>query len=252
MPGIQKCLEPGGPLGGLRAAIVLESLGMLVLASNSPRRKQLLTLGGWSFSISPASIDETPLDAEAPEAYVTRLAESKVRTAACQAPPNALVLAADTTVALPVDAPGRNAYQILGKPHDKDEAEQMLRALRGRMHRVYTGLAVLRVLDGRLEQDVCMTEVPMRDYSDEEMLAYIASGDPLDKAGAYAIQHSGFHPVEELTGCYANVMGLPICHLARLLGQFGALPQGDLPEECQQMLERDCPIYRHVLEDTTS
>jgi septum formation protein len=251
LPGTSKV--PGNYVSGEpQAAIVLESLDMLVLASNSPRRKQLLALGGWSFSISPASIDETPLDAEAPEAYVARLAKNKVRTAARQAPPDALVLAADTTVALPVNVKGHNPYQILGKPRDADEAEQMLRALRGRMHRVYTGLAVLCVSDGRLEQDVCMTEVPMRDYSDEEMLTYIASGDPLDKAGAYAIQHSGFHPVEELAGCYANVMGLPICHLARLLGQFGMPPQGDLPQECQQMLGRDCPIYRQVLEGSTS
>ena len=225
---------------------------MLVLASNSPRRKQLLALGGWKFTVSPAAIDETPCDAEAPEAYVSRLAESKVHTAARQMPVEALVLAADTTVALPVASTGHNSYQILGKPHDAQEAEQMLRALRGRLHRVYTGLAVLRVSDGRVGQDLCMTEVLMRHYSDDEMLAYIASGDPLDKAGAYAIQHAGFHPVENLVGCYANVMGLPVCHLARLLGEFDASPLVDLPRECQQMLNYDCPIYRQVMEESVS
>ncbi len=232
--------------------IVLESQGMLVLASNSPRRKQLLALGGWNFNVSPAAIDETPFDAEAPEAYVSRLAKSKVHTAARQTPVDALVLAADTTVALPVASTRSDSFQILGKPRDAQEAEQMLRALRGRTHRVYTGLAVLRVSDGRLGQDVCMTEVLMREYSDEEMQAYIASGDPLDKAGAYAIQHAGFHPVQKLVGCYANVMGLPVCHLAHLLKEFDSSPQVDLPRECQQMLDYDCSIYRQVMRENVS
>jgi septum formation protein len=232
--------------------IVLESQSMLVLASNSPRRKQLLGLGGWSFSVSPAAIDETPFDAEAPPAYVARLAEGKVREAARQAPAEALILAADTTVAIPVPTLDDNAEQILGKPGDAQKAEQMLRILRGRSHRVYTGLAILRVSDGRMLQDVCMSEVTMRDYSDNEMLAYIASGDPLDKAGAYAVQHAGFHPVERLAGCFANVMGLPVCHLARLLAEFDLPPRNNLPWECQQMLGYDCPIYRQVLEGSVS
>jgi septum formation protein len=231
---------------------VLESQSMLVLASNSPRRKNLLALGGWNFSVSPTTIDETPFAAEAPEVYVARLAESKVRAAARQAPWDAIVLAADTTVAVPAGTEGSNATQILGKPGDAQEAEQMLSALRGHVHRVYTGLAVLRVADGRMAQEVCMSEVTMRDYSDEEMRNYIASGDPLDKAGAYAVQHDGFHPVEKLAGCYTNVMGLPVCHLARLLGQFGLPSRVDLPWECQQMLGYDCPIYRQVLEGNVS
>jgi septum formation protein len=103
-----------------------------------------------------------------------------------------------------------------------------------------------------MAQDVCSSEVTMRDYSDVEMLDYIASGDPLDKAGAYAVQHVGFHPAEKLDGCYANVMGLPVCHLAQLLGQFNLPPQVDLPRECRQMLGYDCPIYRQVLEGNAS
>jgi septum formation protein len=227
---------------------VLESQSMLVLASNSPRRKQLLGLGGWDFAILPAAIDEAPFAGEAPEVYVARLAEGKVRNAAQHAPVDAIVLAADTTVALPAGAAGRQAAQILGKPCDAQEAGQMLRSLRGRIHLVYTGLAVLRPADGRMVKDVCMSEVRMRDYTDEEMRMYIASGDPLDKAGAYAVQHAGFHPVDKLEGCYANVMGLPVCHLARLLVQFDLSPQVSLPQECQQMLGYDCPIYRQVLE----
>jgi septum formation protein len=228
--------------------IVLESQGMLVLASNSPRRKQLLALGGWDFTVAPAVVDETPFAEESPEAYVARLAESKVRAAARLAPMDALVLAADTTVARPASPAEHIAAQILEKPRDAQEAEQMLRALRGSYHQVYTGLAVLRVSDGWLVQDVCVSEVKMRDYSDEDMLAYIASGDPLDKAGAYAVQHAGFHPVEELAGCYANVMGLPVCHLARLLEQFALPPSVDLPRQCQQLLGFDCLIFRQVLE----
>jgi septum formation protein len=227
---------------------VLESQSMLVLASNSPRRKQLLGLGGWDFAILPAAIDEAPFAGEAPEVYVARLAEGKVRNAAQHAPVDAIVLAADTTVALPAGAAGRQAAKILGKPCDAQEAGQMLRSLRGRIHLVYTGLAVLRPADGRMVKDVCMSEVRMRDYTDEEMRMYIASGDPLDKAGAYAVQHAGFHPVDKLEGCYANVMGLPVCHLARLLVQFDLSPQVSLPQECQQMLGYDCPIYRQVLE----
>jgi septum formation protein len=231
---------------------VLESQSMLVLASNSPRRKQLLALGGWKFTVTPATIDETPFDDEAPQDYVARLAEGKVRTVARQAPKDALILAADTTVAIPVDTAGQQTAQILGKPGDAREAEQMLRALRGRVHRVYTGLALLFVADGRMAQDVCASEVTMRNYSNDEMLDYIASGDPLDKAGAYAVQHVGFHPAEKLDGCFANVMGLPVCHLAQLLEQFNLPPQTDLPQECQQMLGYDCPIYRQVLEGSAS
>jgi septum formation protein len=232
--------------------IVLESQSMLVLASNSPRRKQLLGLGGWDFAILPIAIDETPLAAEAPDVYVDRLAEGKVRKAARRAPLDAIILAADTTVAVPADAAELQATQILGKPHNAQEAEHMLRSLRGRIHQVYTGLAVLCAADGRMVKDVCMSEVRMRDYSDEEMRIYIASGDPLDKAGAYAVQHAGFHPVEKLEGCYANVMGLPVCHLARLLVRFDLPPQVNLPQECQQLLGYDCPIYRQVLEGSVS
>ena len=88
----------------------------------------------------------------------------------------------------------------------------------------------------------------MREYSDVEISAYVASGNPLDKAGAYAIQHAGFHPVESLTGCYANVVGLPLCHLTRTLGKLGITPLNDVPHTCQSALEYHCPIYQHVLD----
>jgi MAF protein len=198
-----------------------------------------MTLGGWTFTLIPAEVDESSLASEHPKDYVLRLAESKARAVAKQAPEDALVIAADTTVV--------DGGEILGKPADNREAEAMLRRLRGRTHQVYTALAVLRPKDGKLLTDWCRTEVPMRHYSDEEMNAYIASGDPLDKAGAYGIQHEGFQPAERLWGCYANVMGLPLCHLTRTLEKMGMVSESDVPQACQAALQYDCPVYTHVL-----
>lgn len=212
---------------------------MLVLASNSPRRRQLMALGGWTFSLIPAAVDERPLPGEPPREYVLRLAEDKARSIAGRAPQDALVIAADTAVV--------HGDDILGKPEDERQAESMLRRLRGRTHQVYTALAVLRLTDGVLLTDLCQTEVPMRHYSDEEMAAYITSGDPLDKAGAYAIQHEGFRPVKHLSGCFANVMGLPLCHLVRTLEKLGVPPQCDVPTSCQATLLYDCTVYSQVL-----
>jgi septum formation protein len=216
---------------------------MLVLASNSPRRRQLMALGGWTFTLIPAEVDESPLLGEHPKEYVLRLAESKARAAASVAPEAALVVAADTTVA--------DSGEILGKPADTRQAEAMLRRLRGRSHQVFTALAVLRSIDGWLLTDWCRTEVPMRLYSDEELSAYIATGDPFDKAGAYGIQHEGFRPVERLGGCYANVMGLPLCHLVRTLREMGMAHEMDVPQACQAALQYNCPVYTQVLKGET-
>lgn len=210
----------------------------ILLASNSPRRKQLLALGGWSYRVQPAEVDETPLPGEPADAYVLRLAESKARAAAALQPEE-LVLAADTTVV--------DTGYLLGKPRHAGEAREMLRRLRGRTHQVFTALSVLHTPSGRLLTDLCVTDVPMRPYSDAEIEAYIASGDPLDKAGAYAIQHPGFHPVEALAGCYANVVGLPLCHLARTLCKLGLPPRSDLPQACQAALGYQCPVYEQIL-----
>ena len=214
---------------------------ILVLASNSPRRRELLALGGWMFHLRPAEVDETPRPGEAPGTYVLRLAESKARAGAAAARPDEIVVAADTTVA--VDG------EILGKPRDMAEAAEMLRRLRGRTHQVQTGIAVIRAADGACLSDLCTTDVPMRPYRDDEIEAYVASGDPLDKAGAYAIQHAGFHPVEALAGCYASVMGLPLCHLTRLLSQLDAPPRTDIAAECQSALQYGCPVYAGILDE---
>ena len=215
------------------------------MASNSPRRRQLLALTGWNFDISPAEVDERPLPGELPPAYVLRLAESKARGAGALVPAEAVIIAADTTVAA-TNADG--GVDILGKPADAADAEGMLRRLRGHTHQVYTALAVLHPVQSVLLLDWCATQVPMRETSDVEISAYVASGNPLDKAGAYAIQHAGFHPVESLAGCYANVVGLPLCHLTRTLGKLGITPLNDVPHTCQSALEYQCPIYQHVLD----
>ncbi len=212
---------------------------LLVLASNSPRRRELLALGGWMFHTSPAEVDESQRPGEAPGNYVLRLAESKARICAASAHEGLTILAADTAVV--------DGKAILGKPSDIAEAVEMLRLLRGRTHQVYTGIAVMRMSDGNLGTDLCVTDVPMRAYGDEEMDAYVATGDPLDKAGAYAIQHPKFHPVEKLTGCYASVMGLPLCHLTRTLRPLGISPKTDISAECQSSLNYTCPISAAVL-----
>ena len=211
----------------------------LLLASNSPRRRQLLELTGWTFTVQPAEVDETPQPGELPGAYVTRLAADKARAAGSLISPGTLIIGADTTVA--------DGTLILGKPVDAAEARDMLGRLRGRIHHVYTALAIYDVESGRLETDLCVTRVPMRDYSDLEIEEYVATGDPLDKAGAYAIQHPGFQPVVGLTGCYACVVGLPLCHLQRSMRKFGAAPIGDVPRACQTALSYACPVFTQIL-----
>ena len=212
---------------------------LLVLASNSPRRKELIALGGWPFEIIVSNADESLCANESPGDYVIRLAEAKARASAASADASQIVLAADTSV---VDG---NA--ILGKPADPSEARRMLRQLRGHSHQVYTGIAVLRVRDGVLLTDLCITDVPMRNYSDAEIDAYVATGDPLDKAGAYAIQHPKFQPVESMRGCYASVMGLPLCHVTRLLAKMDRAPQENIPARCQTFLNYKCPVFAGIL-----
>ncbi|HEX5809216.1 MAG TPA: Maf family protein, partial [Anaerolineales bacterium] len=150
-------------------------------------------------------------------------------------------LAADTAVI--------DGADILGKPGDREEAVAMLRRLRGHIHQVYTGIALFRPRDGLLLKDLCITDVPMRDYSDEEIHAYVQTGDPLDKAGAYAIQHPDFQPVDiaSLNGCYASVMGLPVCHVIRLMRMMDIQPATDFFLSCETLLEyRRCAVSNEI------
>jgi septum formation protein len=222
-------------------SFLVTSSPLLVLASNSPRRRQLLSLANWNFVVSVANVDESLRENESPADYVLRLAETKARAAASHEDAR-FHLAADTTVV--------DGSDILGKPRDNAEAFAMLRRLRGHTHRVYTGVALLRVSDGLLLKELSVTDVPMRDYSDEEIHAYIATGDPLDKAGAYAIQHSSFQPVINLAGCYTSVMGLPMCHVVRMMHKMGLMFHADVPVQCQALLEYQCPVSQAILNGT--
>jgi MAF protein len=217
---------------------------LLVLASNSPRRRQLLTLANWTFIVSVADVDESQRENESPANYVLRLAETKARAVTAKA--DQIILAADTTVV--------DGSDILGKPKDNADAATMLTRLRGHTHQVYTGVALLRMSNGLLLKDLCVTDVPMRDYSDDEIREYVATGDPLDKAGAYAIQHPQFSPVampsngrKGMEGCYASVMGLPLCHVVRMMRKMNVVPNADVPVNCQSLLEYKCPVFHTIL-----
>jgi MAF protein len=202
----------------------------LILASSSPRRQQLFHDLGLTFRALPADIDETPLPAEHPGAMTCRLAEEKARAVAAALGPvtaATLIVASDTTVAL-----GATSY---GKPLDAADAVRMLRDLRGGPHQVFSAISVLALPGDRQATRVNTTDVFMRDYSDAEIDAYVATGDPLDKAGAYGIQARDFACVSHLQGCYAGVMGLPLGDLAELLGEFGYAVTADVRAVCRQV-----------------
>jgi septum formation protein len=196
-------------------------------------------LGDWTWGTFLPRVDETRLPGEPPREYVGRLARAKVRAAGEFASQGHYVVGADTAVV--------DSDRVFGKPVDAADAVRMLRQLRGHAHEVHTGIAVLDGASGRLLGDVCTTEVPMREYADAEIDEYVRSGDPFDKAGAYAIQHARFRPVQGLRGCYASVMGLPLCHLLRLLSRLEAEPQSDLPSRCQAYLKYACPVSSAIL-----
>lgn len=213
----------------------------LILASASPRRRELLGLLGLVFGARAAKIAETPYPDESAVESVQRLARAKASAIARQIHPRScpIVIGADTIVVLDGDA--------LGKPKDPIEAETTLRQLRGREHEVYTALSLLTRPDGDSLDCLVRTIVPMRDYTDEEIYLYVRSGDPFDKAGAYAIQNPDFRPVANLSGCYANVMGLPLCHLAVQLSRLGVESQVDVAEACQSKLGYTCSEYPNVV-----
>lgn len=188
---------------------------MLILASSSPRRHELLTQAGYTFTVQAAEIDETPLKHEPAAAYVQRLAIEKAQAVAAMQPEGAepvTVLAADTAVVLTGDV-------ILGKPVDAADAARMLRLLSGRTHAVLTGLAVVRrSAEGmRVRAHVEITQVTFNIVLPDEIEAYVATGDPLDKAGAYAIQGYAARWIPRIDGDYFNVVGLPIAQVVTML-----------------------------------
>ena len=194
---------------------------------------------GQEFVIKPADVDESPLDNESPGDYVSRLAELKARAVSESFDESVIIIAADTSVA--------DGNMPLGKPANEIESRQMLEQLRNRTHQVYTGLAIIDKKKNKIHIELACTDVPMRDYTDDEISEYIATGDPFDKAGGYAIQNPGFHPVNQLSGCYANVVGLPLCHLTRSMTALDLGKKTDIPILCQQRLDYSCDVYERVL-----
>jgi MAF protein len=223
----------------------------LILASTSPRRRELLSGLGVEFQVMPPSASEDPIPNETPQELVKRLALDKAMSIASNihsghtpsSSPDlaggAFVIGGDSTVVL--------GDRVMGKPADSGEARRMLEALRGREHQVMTGVAVVDTNDLRAHASTRISTVIMREYSDEEIEAYVASGEPLDKAGGYAVQDKVFRPAARLEGCYTGTMGLPLCTLMDLLKDAGSqiVPKGGirLPEGCTQCPLRD---YSHV------
>ncbi len=205
----------------------------LILASGSPRRRQLLSLLGLPFVVKAAKVDERQMVGEPPTELVLRVSLVKA-FAVRDVRIDDLVVAADTVVVLD--------GEVLGKPADAADATRMLRELRGRPHMVYSGISVWHPATQQVGCELGESMVWMRDYTDEEIAAYVNSGDPLDKAGAYAIQHPEFDPATRVEGCWLSVMGLPLCHLGRALSKFGVVVPANESVSCQAFSQRECEI----------
>ncbi len=219
---------------------------LIILASTSPRRREFFELLGLPFTVRTADVNETPRPGETPDVLVARLSATKAAVVSrgiaasgteqvgelAEGLENSLVVAADTVVVLD--------QEILGKPRDADHAAHMLQRLRGRAHNVYSGVTVVEIGSGRAAIQLSTTTVWMRDYGLAELEAYVASGDPLDKAGAYAIQHTDFQPVARIEGCYSGVMGLPLGALADGLAHFGVALPVDVATVCQERTGHPC------------
>lgn len=184
----------------------------IVLASGSPRRETLLHQIGLSFEVVPSSVAEVRLEAESPVALAERLAAAKARDVAARHS-DALVVGADTIVVL--------GDRVLGKPGDEAQARKMLRDLSGRRHVVITGVAIVHAAGDKTLVEHESTTVWIRSLTDEQITRYVATGEPMDKAGAYAVQGLAAALVDRLEGCYFNVMGLPVACMVRMLEKLG-------------------------------
>jgi MAF protein len=215
----------------------------LILASGSPRRRELIALIGWEVEVRSVDVDESEHPGEGGLDLARRLAAEKAREAAARFGKSALILAADTVV--------ESGGKILGKPTSTQEAREMLMSLRGKSHQVHSAIALVNPDTGQLQIDACSTEVPMRTYSQAEVETYVQGGSPLDKAGAYGIQDDDFKPVhiDQMTGCYANVVGLPLCHVVRTMRKFGREPIFEVPSRCREHTGYDCGVFTQILRD---
>ncbi|PIE71685.1 MAG: septum formation inhibitor Maf [Deltaproteobacteria bacterium] len=186
----------------------ITSPGRLILASTSPRRKYLLENAGIAFTVMTRNVDETPRSGEAPHAYVARMAAAKAAAVAADHP-DAWVVGADTI--------GEIGGAILGKPGSRQGAFDMLRTLSGTVHRVMTAFSLVCRERNTHIDEVVSTDVIFKQLSDQEIEWYIGTGEPFDKAGAYAIQGRGSFLVKRINGSYTNVVGLPVCELVEIL-----------------------------------
>jgi len=194
----------------------MTSIPPIVLASASPRRRELLQSVGISFDVVPSQAPEEVLPGETPEEHVIRLSKDKAREVADRPEVPGRWFVGSDTIVLRDDA-------ILGKPEDAEDAALMLRSLSGRSHRVLSGYAVFDRRSGSTVAGVVSTVVRFKELTAEEIAGYIATGEPLDKAGAYAIQGIGAFMVLAIEGSYTNVVGLPLCEVVEVLERLGAV-----------------------------
>jgi MAF protein len=215
----------------------------VVLASKSPRRQALLRNLIDHFIVVSSDIDESIQFNEDPAEFVLRLAREKAINAgdklAGKSDLDMFVIGADTIVL--------DGQEILGKPSDETDARRILKQLRGKKHYVLSGINLYDPKPGKSITRLVKSDVSMRSYTDDEIQQYIKSGDPFDKAGAYAIQNKTFNPVPDMDDCYANVMGLPLCDLSVLLKKTGLEIHQNVAINCQESLDYRCPVFRKRL-----
>lgn len=216
---------------------------VLILASGSPRRQELLSLLGIPFKIQVPRVDEQPKPGQIPAEVPQRLSRLKAEHVAGQVVAG-IIVAADTVVVY--------KGEILGKPRSTEHARNMLRCLRGERHLVLSGVTVLDAISDKRITELCETKVWLRWMTDAEIEAYVESGDPLDKAAAYAIQNTDFAPVAKVVGCPANVMGLPMCHVVRNLRRLGVDLPPTPPTHCEIRYGYACALTEIVMPGAVS
>ncbi|MBN2256234.1 MAG: septum formation protein Maf [Anaerolineaceae bacterium] len=213
-------------------------MARVILASSSARRRDLIKLTDWEVSLMSPDIDESRRSGEKAREYVMRLAREKAAQ---------ILSSVDTDYILTADTIVVDRETVYGKPEDENDARRMLKELCAHTHQVMTAIVLVNVAKWNSISDLCESSVTMRSFSAFEIESYLASGDAMDKAGAYAIQNREFHPVEVFSGCFASVMGMPLCHLKRSASKLGLTIRDGLVERCQTMLDYHCPIHEAVL-----
>lgn len=212
----------------------------LILASGSPRRQELVALLQLPFRVHVPDVLEEVRPGEVPAEVPQRFSRLKAQSVARRLnAASGMIIAADTIVVY--------KGEILGKPQDADEARAMLQRLRGQRHLVLSGVTVMDAGTGKSITELCESKVWLRWLEDKEIDAYVASGDPMDKAAAYAIQNAEFAPVERVVGCPANVMGLPMCHVVRNLRRLGVTLPPTPPTNCEIRYGYLCDLIEYVM-----